>query len=624
MQEFGFLKLFPLCKTVFKQKLLLFTGSLIFGIIGNWLSIAFITLTGKLINALKEGNTASADNGIWNNLHIVFWLFVICGSIKIIFMLVDAMCDHMCQTVLTNHLKSKLHDKLINMDSRYYSTHDHGELLLTVNNSSCVVMTLIMLVTAPFSIIFTVIPSLWGFYSELKQIDVPLGVICCLVLITLAQPFFAYWLGEKINQAFYKLRHEHIKVNNELLNSLEKPQELIQMGAIKQRSQSFMEKLSKMTRASNRANLFEIFDRQFTETCILVLQILIVSIAIFKFNSNTPAMAGSLVAVFGLIPFIFGHISSLITTYSQYKEAEPELAATFEVLNYEPVVKEKKDAVNLGEFDSINFDSVKFKYDDDGKFVLRDISIRLPGNKTIAIVSHSGGGKSTLLQLLCRSNDPSEGNISLGANRLSDFKLDDLHSRIIKVSQFPLFIQGSLRDNFQLQKADASDEEIKNACCEAGIWDVIMEQSSGEDPADLQLSLGAENFSGGQRRLLAIARAMLKDPSVLLLDEPTTGVDAQTTQDKIYPFLTEYKKKCSIIFVDHNMNFVRNLADMVLVLENGEVAAFGPTEEIWQKKDSLFRKLWEEYNKNTENSGIDSEKENNCDSGFPPENDLQA
>lgn len=598
MSDFSFIKLFPLCKAVFRHKLIHITGSQIFGIIGNWLSIAFIFLTGKLINALK-GKTPDSDAVIWNDLDIVFWLFVGCGFIKVVLMFVDAMCDHMCQTIITNQLKSKLHDKIINMDSRYYSEHDQGELLLLVNNSSSVVMTLLMLLAAPFAIIFTVVPGLYGFYGELKRIDLPIWVICSLILMTFVQPFFAYWLGEKINKAFYKLRSEHIQVNNELLNSLEKPQELILMGAASQRSKSFSDKLFKMTRASNKANLLEIFDRQFTETCILVLQILIVSIAVFKFNSNNQYMAGSLITVFGLIPFIFGHISSLITTYTQFKEAEPELAATFEVLNYEPAVKEKDKAVVLGEFENIKFDSVNFGYNSK-KSVLQNISVRFPEKKSIAVVSHSGGGKSTLLQLLCRLYDPSEGKISFGKYLLSDLKLDSLRSKVIKVSQFPLFIQGSLRDNFQLQKAEATDREIENVCRKAGIWDIITEQSHGENPVDLQISLDAENFSGGQRRLLAIARAMLKDPAVLLLDEPTTGVDAQTTQDKIYPFLMEYKKKCSIIFVDHNMNFVRNLADMVLVLEDGKVADFGPTEEVWQKKDSLFRKLWEEYNKNTE------------------------
>lgn len=601
MSNFSFSKLFPLCKVVFQHRLILFAGSQIFGIIGNWLSIAFITLTGKLINALKEKTPESMDTGIWNDLDIVFWLFIGCGAIKVVFMLIDAMCDHMCHTVITNQLKSKLHDKIINMDSRYYSEHDQGELQLTVNNSSSVVMTLIMLLTAPFTIIFTIVPGLWGFYSELKRIDVPLWVILSLVLVTFTQPFFAYWLGEKINKAFYKLRSEHIQVNNELLNSLEKPQEVILMGATAQRSKSFLSKLLKMTRASNSANFLEILDRQFTETCILVLQILIVSIAIFKFNSGNQYMAGSLIAVFGLIPFIFGHVSALITTYTQFKEAEPEIAATFDVLNYEPAVKEKNNAVELGEFENINFDSVKFGYCDK-KSVLQEISVQFPAEKSIAVVSLSGGGKSTFLQLLCRLYDPGEGKISLGKYLLSDLKLDDLRSNIIKVSQFPLFIQGSLRENFQLQKAEATDDEIEEVCRKVGVWDVIKEQHPGENPADLQLPLGAENFSGGQRRLLAIARAMLKNPAVLLLDEPTTGVDAQTTQDKIYPFLMEYKKKCSIILVDHNMNFVRNLADMVLVLENGKVTDFGPTEEVWQKKDSLFRKLWEEYNKNNENS----------------------
>ena len=118
--------------------------------------------------------------------------------------------------------------------------------------------------------------------------------------------------------------------------------------------------------------------------------------------------------------------------------------------------------------------------------------------------------------------------------------------------------------------------------------------------SDFCLDLNADNLSGGQKRLLSIARALLKNPQVVMIDEPTTGVDAQTIRHAILPLLQELKTDRTMLLVDHNMNFVRDLADMVLVLENGKVTDFGPTEDIWQNKDSLFRKLWEEYNKNTE------------------------
>ena len=580
--------------------LILFFLSIISAILGIFVP----QVIGAMTNAFQGNSITDSFPFYWFKTPLsITILFVVCGVLKIATSFTASVVDRAFQNNLTQALKSYLHDKIISLDAEYHQQHDQGENLFNVNNAIGVVSTASMLFVLPVSSIIALYLAIVSLYSSLSTAAIPLWLILCIIPAIFAQPFIGYWLGNLINDAFGKLRSNNMVVNEELLNSFKSPLEIQVMVAEKQRSASLLQALKNVTRSSNRANTFAILDNQFTSICVLFFQALIAFVVViyyFKTDNIDTKVAGSLVTCIMLIPEVFNQIGAFIATYIQTKQSEPEFSAVFEIMMAESTINDDSNAIVYAgkQAKEILVENLQFGYNE--KMILQGVTANIPPGKAVAIVSHSGGGKSTLLHLFSRLYDPQTGYISIDGQNIKRYTISSLRSAIIRVSQFPLFIQGSLRENFQLQKADATDNEIEETCRKVGVWDVIKEQHNGARPADLLLPLGAENFSGGQRRLLAIARAMLKDPAVLLLDEPTTGVDAQTTQDKIYPFLMEYKKKCSIIFVDHNMNFVRNLADMVLVLEDGKVADFGPTEEVWQKKDSLFRKLWEEYNKNTE------------------------
>lgn len=599
IKKFIFIGFLLILKNKFLLVLLIFL-SLISAILGVFMP----QVIGGMTNIL-QGNKISASFplNLFTTPVSITILFIMCGIIKIAAGFIAGVVDRTFQDILTQHLKIELHDKIISLDASYHNVHDQGENLFNINNAADVVGAVTTLFVFPVTSLIALVLALLALYRDLSAIQIPLWLIICIIPAIFAQPFIGYWLGNLVNAAFSKLRLAHIEANDELLNSLKSPLEIQVMNAEKQRSASIFSVLRHVTRSSFRANTVAILDNQLVSISVLFFQGLIafvIALCYFKTGKVEAGVAGALISCIMLIPEIFNQIASFISTYIQSKQSEPSLDAVYEILTTESAVKDAPDAVEYKaeRSDAIQIQDLQFGYDE--RMILQGVTVNIPSGKSVAVVSHSGGGKSTLLHLLSRLYDPQSGNITIGGQNIQKYTIASLRNAVVRVSQFPLFIQGSLRANFQLQKADATDAEIEEACCKAGIWQAVKEQCHEEDPADLQFSLGAENFSGGQRRLLSIARAMLKDPAVLLLDEPTTGVDAQTTQDKIYPFLMEYKKKCSIIFVDHNMNFVRNLADMVLVLEDGKVADFGPTEEVWQKKDSLFRKLWEEYNKNTE------------------------
>ena len=582
--------------------LLLLTMSILSAVLGIFVP----QVIGVMTNALQGGIIPESFPFAWFKTPIaVTMLFVISGLLKILVSFTAGVVDRAFQNNLTQHLKLYLHDKILAMDAQYHNQHNEGENLFNINSATGVVASVSMLCALPVASLLGLYLAIMSLYASMKTVSIPLWLMLCILPALFAQPFIGFWLGNLINKAFAKLRAANMALNEELLNSMKSPVEVQVMNAQKPRSSFVLMALRNVVRCSNKANSFAILDSQLTSICILFFQALIaIVITIFySKNSGNPGTAGSLVTCIMLIPEVFNQIGAFVATYIQAKQAEPEIDVAYKLITATPAIQNTPDAVAYSAEapSEITLDNVDFGYDPN-ELILKHLSVKIPAGKSVAIVSHSGGGKSTLLNLLSRLYEPQNGEISVAGRNIRQYAIGSLRESLLRISQFPLFVKGTVRENFLLQKPNATDDEIKEVCQTLGVWEVLAEQSKTGNPVDFQLSLGAENLSGGQRRRLSIARAMLGHPSILLLDEPTTGVDAETTQKVILPYLNSLKKKHPILFVDHNMNFVRNLADMVLVLEDGKVSDFGNTEEIWTKKSSLFRKLWEEYNKNPENA----------------------
>jgi ABC-type multidrug transport system fused ATPase/permease subunit len=561
------------------------------------LDVLFPKITGHLVMVLQQtGVTAETVAFLPQTPWAAAVLFLICGVAALVCRLLCGVVERFLESGVSRDMRQAIHDRTLVMAPGFFNENNSAECMMNIDSGNAVAMTLANFFSLPLIMISGTGFGIVMLIDSLRRANIPWWLIALLIPFILLQPLCGYWLGELTNRAFAGLRKDNINVRNELINSFHAPLEIQQMDSVKQRSAVLQAALKSQTVKSIKANCIGILENQLSGSFILIVQVLVAFIAVIKYSDGSAAVAG-IVECFLLIPAIFSQISDLVSIYTMQKQSEVDVDAVYAILHREPEVKDVSDAVGVKftSAPSVVLDAVSFGYTAEN-MVLNDLSLNIPAGKLTAVTANSGGGKSTLFHLISRVHTPSGGRILLDDNDLSQIKLECLRSQLVKVSQFPLFIQGSLRENFRLQKADVTDEEIAKVCRETGIIH-LFEKENG-NIGDFQLTLGAENLSGGQRRLLSIARAMLKDPAVLLLDEPTTGVDAQTVSQVILPCLQKLKSGRTILLVDHNMNFVRNLADMVLVLDQGRVADFGETEAVWSKEDSLFRQLWEEYNRN--------------------------
>jgi ABC-type multidrug transport system fused ATPase/permease subunit len=306
------------------------------------------------------------------------------------------------------------------------------------------------------------------------------------------------------------------------------------------------------------------------------------------------ALGSAAVLVFGGMRALQGHITPgdllVFLTYVQrtYKpvrntarlstrmaKATASAERINEILETVPEVKDLPDAIAVTELKGdIRFDNVTFAYQP-GKPVLEGLSFHIPAGKRVAVVGASGAGKSTISNLLVRLCEPTDGRILVDGHDLRQYQCDALRRSVGMVFQNSLLFGSTIRENIAYGKLDASDEEIEEAARQAHAHDFISRLPNGYDEV---LSEGGSTLSGGQRQRLCIARALVRRPSILLMDEPTTAVDVES-EALIRAAMQRVHAGKTMLMVAHQIYTVQD-ADLILVLKDGRIVEQGTHDEL--------------------------------------------
>jgi subfamily B ATP-binding cassette protein MsbA len=265
---------------------------------------------------------------------------------------------------------------------------------------------------------------------------------------------------------------------------------------------------------------------------------------------------------------------------ASYKVKKGNAAAerVLEILNTESPLKDKPNAIAKKDFSSnIALENVSFKYEDD--LVLKNFSINVPKGKTIALVGQSGSGKSTIANLVTRFYDVTDGKITIDNQDIRDLSKSSLRDLMGLVTQKSILFNDTVKNNMLLGKENASDEEIINALKVANAWEFVKDLPEG---INTTVGDSGDKLSGGQQQRLSIARAVLKNPPVMILDEATSALDTESER-LVQVALENMMKNRTSIVIAHRLSTIQN-ADEIIVMQKGEIVEQGKHQELLDKK----------------------------------------
>ncbi len=254
------------------------------------------------------------------------------------------------------------------------------------------------------------------------------------------------------------------------------------------------------------------------------------------------------------------------------------------VIDTKSPLTDKANAITKTDFTTgINIQNVSFKYEDD--YVLSDFSIQIPKGKTIALVGQSGSGKSTIANLLTRFYDCNKGHISIDGTPITDLKKESLRGLMGLVTQDSILFNDSIKNNLKLGAENATDEEVLEASKIANAYEFIKDLPNG---FDTNIGDGGGKLSGGQKQRLAIARAVLKNPPIMILDEATSALDTESEQ-LVQVALENMMKNRTSIVIAHRLSTIKN-ADVIIVMKKGKIVEQGTHQELLLK-NGVYKNL---------------------------------
>ncbi len=479
-------------------------------------------------------------------------------------------------------MKDLRHDLFSHMESlsvSFFSKEPSGKIITRITNdvenmnqllSSGIVALLGDLAMLFFAIgfIFYINPKL----ASIVIIPMPFAIVVAL------------FLGDKMEKLYEKVRDLVVKINIEMQETLSGIVLIQTFGAEKRQMEKFEKIATEYKKVFHKAQMTSIILRQ----SINVLSYTSISLIIIFGGILTvkgEATVGTIVAFLAYINSLYGPLRDLSDKFSILQNAISSMKKLDSFFDIQNPVKDPDNPVTKKIVGDVAMKNVYFSYDKKN-MILKNINLKAPHGKKIAIVGFTGAGKSTIANLILRFYDPDKGSVLIDKTDVKRFKKAFIRSHMAMVLQNVFIFKGTVRENITLGREDITDKEIIKAAKEIGVHDFIMKLPKGYDT---ELATEGANISQGERQLISFTRALVYNPEILLLDEATASIDTNT-EELIEKGLKKLMQGRTSIVIAHRLSTIKN-ADMIYVIDNGEIVEYGTHSELMKRK-RLYYELY--------------------------------
>ena len=519
-------------------------------------------------------------------------LLFICGLVLVMFLLRN-LFRYLALFALTpirngvvRDMRNDLHKKVLSLPLGYYTEKRKGDIIARMTTD--------------------LVEIEWSIMSSLEMIfKDPLNIIIFLASLVFISPQLtvfvivlfpiAGFLIARIGKSLKKSSEEGQSKMGEILSNIEenigglriikafRAEQIIQ-SQFEKNSDSYRATMTKLLRKKDLSSPMS----EFLSTMVLVCVMWFGGqLVLGAENSLSPEAFIGYIAIFSqIIP----PAKSFTNAFYYLQKGSASSKRVMDILETENSIKDPAEAKGKGFTQQLSFKKVSFQYDT--QRVLNNINFDIKKGQTIALVGESGSGKSTIADLLVRFYDIDKGEICIDGVNIKDFKISDLRSLMGIVSQDSILFNDSVFNNITLGNESANMEEVIAAAKAANAHDFIMEMKEGYDS---NVGEGGSKLSGGQKQRLSIARAIYKNPPILILDEATSSLDTQS-EKLVQDALAKLMKNRTSLVIAHRLSTIQN-ADHILVLKNGEIVEQGTNKELIEK-EGVYKRLQDYQNLN--------------------------
>jgi ATP-binding cassette, subfamily B, bacterial len=483
-------------------------------------------------------------------------------------------------------LRARLFAHLQSLDMRHHNTVSAGDAVYRLDADAYCIDNLVMTGLFPMgSAALTLIVML----AILVKIDPLLATLALLVV-----PFL-YWLLRVYTSPLGERAESVKELESTLSERLYETFSAIRVVKSFARERYEQERFAARASSAMRARVRLTWDESLFSLAITAVTILGTTLVLWVGGLHVlrgQLTVGSLLVVIAYLGSVYGPLSAIAHTSGSLQEALASTRRVRRTLALKPELSDRSPALAQSDTEALHirghvtFDRVSFGYEGHPA-VLQEVSFEAHSGEMVALVGLTGAGKTTAVSLIPRFYDPLSGRVAIDGQDVRDYDLRALRERIAVVLQDPVLFRGTIAENIRYGRLDATNEEVRRAAITAHADEFVARLEQGYET---EIGESGTGLSGGERQRLSIARAVLKDAPILILDEPTSSLDA-ISEEVVFTALKRLRAGRTTIVIAHRLSTIRD-ADRILVLDRGRVVACGRHDDILRTSD-LYRRMWQ-------------------------------